>query len=674
MNEVKWELLLSGCESMLKGWVKFKYIPVAALAVFSLYSPLPSYAAWQQLGPYGGSAEAIVVSPDNSNLLVSATKNGLIYRSEDAGSHWTPVRFTQSLSLAVRTMKVSAETTPAYYLGGVPGFPDETGLYKSTDDGRSWQPLSGMAGKGVYSLATYAKEPNIIAAGAHDGVYMSTDSGATWNRISPIENAEMQLVTSIAINPDNPRIIYAGTAHLPWKTENGGETWASIHTGMIDDSDVFSIEIDAAHPEHVLASACSGIYLSNSGGAQWGKMLGVPRTSRRTYTIRRDPALQGVIYAGTSQGLWKSTNEGAAWTQVSPMIAKALAFDSKTKKLYLATEDRGLVVTEDGGKTFRQINNGFVNRNLKSLIESKSGFYAASPYDGNGTNVYRMTFEGEWTAIKPPATIRPSNLLSIASVNATTLFGINNGGLLRSADGGKVWTVVKGLKGRVRDVEVLGPKSLLAGTSEGLFRSDDLGVKWIAVKAGTSIESIHSDHGLVVVDSGDVLLLSPDRGKTWSSASSPAKTGEMYQLAIGANGILLAATSNGGFRSIDGGLTWELVSKGVSRGTVRAVIFDTAGTTAFAIQHGVVYRSPDAGVTWSALDMTGLEGATIVSLVVPEAQPGKIFAATQARGVFVSSLSDANTSPLVASQTAGTAAGFAPIDNRTGNSGPNPNN
>ena len=382
-----------------------------------------------------------------------------------------------------------------------------------------------------------------------------------------------------------------------------------------------------------------------------------------------------MIYAGTSQGLWKSLDEGTTWTQISPMIAKSLAFESKGDKLYLATEDRGLVVTADGGKTFRQINEGFVNHNLKSLIESKNGFYAASPYDGNGSNIYRMSFEGEWTAIKPPATKRPANLLSIEWVSATNLYGINNGGLLRSIDGGKIWTDVKGIRGRAHDIEVLGPKSLLLGTSEGLFRTDDLGLKWVAVKLGTSIESIHLAHGLIVVDSGDNLMLSSDRGKTWTSAPSPAKAGEVYQLAVGASGILLAATSNGGFRSTDGGLTWQVVSEGVSHGTVRAVAFDVAGTTAFAIQHGVVYRSQDAGVTWSALDMTGLEGATIVSLVVSEAEPGKIFAATQARGVFVSSISGANVDHLAESQTtAGTATGLAPKETRAVKNGSYPNN
>ena len=173
-------------------------------------------------------------------------------------------------------MKVTAEATPAYYLGGVPESAEETGLYKSTDGGSTWQAVSGLVGRKVFSMAMYAKEPNVAAVGTDDGVYMTTDSGNNWKHISPPENGDMQYVTSLAINPDNRQIVYAGTAHLPWKTENGGETWASIHTGMIDDSDVFSIEIDAAHTDHILASACSGIYLSSSAGGQWSKMLGVP--------------------------------------------------------------------------------------------------------------------------------------------------------------------------------------------------------------------------------------------------------------------------------------------------------------------------------------------------------------------------------------------------------------
>jgi len=53
-------------------------------------------------------------------------------------------------------------------------------------------------------------------------------------------------VESLAIDPTDPDVVYAGTWHLPWKTTDGGKTWSNIKQGIIDDSDVFSIIIDPA--------------------------------------------------------------------------------------------------------------------------------------------------------------------------------------------------------------------------------------------------------------------------------------------------------------------------------------------------------------------------------------------------------------------------------------------
>ena len=57
-------------------------------------------------------------------------------------------------------------------------------------------------------------------------------------------------------------MIYAGTWHLAWKTDDGGNNWHQIKNGVIDDSDVFSLIIDPQQPSTVYLSACSGIYKS----------------------------------------------------------------------------------------------------------------------------------------------------------------------------------------------------------------------------------------------------------------------------------------------------------------------------------------------------------------------------------------------------------------------------
>ena len=100
------------------------------------------------------------------------------------------------------------------------------------------------------------------------GVYRSTDGGVHWKLISPEGSKELHEVESIAIDPVDPQIIYAGTWHLPWKTTDGGEHWKNIKQGIIDDSDVFSIIVDPKQPNVVYASACSGIYKSEDRGRE----------------------------------------------------------------------------------------------------------------------------------------------------------------------------------------------------------------------------------------------------------------------------------------------------------------------------------------------------------------------------------------------------------------------
>jgi hypothetical protein len=57
---------------------------------------------------------------------------------------------------------------------------------------------------------------------------------------------------------------------------------------MLDDSDVFSIEVDRRNPTRVLASACSGIYRSSTSGATWTKLRGSADSSFRTYVIANE--------------------------------------------------------------------------------------------------------------------------------------------------------------------------------------------------------------------------------------------------------------------------------------------------------------------------------------------------------------------------------------------------
>lgn len=136
-------------------------------------------------------------------------------------------------------------------------------------------------------------------------MFRSSDGGANWALISPPGSHEIHGVESLAIDPRDPNIVYAGTWHLPWKTSDGGAHWANIKQGVIDDSDVFSIVIDPDRSGTVYMSACSGIYKSEDAGIRFRKIQGIPSTARRTRVLRQDPVHRNTVYAGTPKACTK---------------------------------------------------------------------------------------------------------------------------------------------------------------------------------------------------------------------------------------------------------------------------------------------------------------------------------------------------------------------------------
>ena len=134
---------------------------------------------------------------------------------------------------------------------------------------------------------------------------------------------------------------------------------------MIDDSDIFSIVVDRNRPQRVFAGACSGTYRSLSGGARWAKLPQSKDASYRTYTLAQDPQYENVLFAGTTQGMIKSRDGGATWQKIAPYSTRSIAFDmTRLGRIYIATDDAGILRSDDNGKTWRDANQGFCNRRL----------------------------------------------------------------------------------------------------------------------------------------------------------------------------------------------------------------------------------------------------------------------------------------------------------------------
>jgi photosystem II stability/assembly factor-like uncharacterized protein len=614
---------------------------------FSLFmlavSGTQGFAGWRATGPFGGDAEVIRAIPGVRDMVVAASRNGLIYESKNGGASWENIFFPPQLAGVLHSLEVDPKESGVWYAGFESENARIAGVYRTLDAGHSWELLPASRGIAVWSLAIWTKDPNIIAAGAADGVYLTNDRGATWKHISPPGDPELRPVVSLAFHPQNADTIYAGTTHLPWKTTDGGVSWKSIHTGMLDDSDVFSIQVDALKPDRVFASACSGVYGSSDAAGHWSKMQ-TPSGTFRTYFVALDPRKTEVVFAGTTGGLLKSETGGKSWRIVSTHAVRSIAFDPFVPtRIFFASSSGGLLLSGDGGNTIRDINNGFTNRNFTTLAGAGGTLYSSSVYEPVSGGLYRsdnMAFR--WSHTGAPANDQIL-LTAVAPDAPKTVYAAGYHNLFESKDGGTAWSVRQLPPGatKVTALLPLASGAIVLGTEAGLYRADSTN-NWSQTGAGNVLKLEASGKNQVAVTQTGGLI-SADGGLSWKRCAPAAGNAAWYGLTVDPRDsrTVLAATEAGLFRSIDGCSSWTEVRSGLGAQTVTLVIFHpTRHGVAFASQGGRVLESTDSGITWAAFDEEARGGSGPLSLFVLPAAPDKLFALFPRRGIYSMWLGD----------------------------------
>lgn len=644
---------------------------------------------WKIAGPFGGTATSVAIDPENPNILLAGAMNSLLFRSEDAGATWTLLDFPKRTLSQVSSVLIDP-SDPKHYLAGMTAA-EGGGLFESNDAGKTWVAVKDISDFGVRALAAAPGKPSRFVAGTLHGVMLSDDCGKDWKRISDPQNSEMQGITSVAVDTADPNIIYAGTAHLPWKTIDGGKTWESIHNGMIDDSDVFSIYVDHTAPSNILASACSGIYSSDDRGELWHKLLGIPNTSRRTHVVREDPANSNIIYAGTTTGLFKSTNGGKLWKTVTNTPVNALAFNAAPPyNMYLALEYEGIGKSNDQGEVMELVNSGFVDRHITAVTSSGNRLLALETQEGESSGLFLSTNRGDtWTQLRSSRGLAGVHLRTIVGVSSEdrTLLAATSDKMFKSVDGGALWKPLpirrifppppetakpktqtqtrqtshtrttrkavhpikpKPVIKEISPTEISGLYSLENGEKEllfattdlGLLKSDDLGEHWLLVDvpgstAAFTLYPASRTDGRVALEASGGLYTSKDFGDHWAPVQFPLKTSDInaVSLPVEDSAPWLAATRLGLYRSTDNGATWSLDQKGLPASTVTAVAYSAARQAAYAVEYGKLYESKNGGASWSLLD-TALPPLRIRQLWIPDPSSTRIYGITTDLGIL----------------------------------------
>ncbi len=227
----------------------------------------------------------------------------------------------------VNTVCVDPSNSNTIYIGAPAG-----GIWKSTDNGSKWTPLSDNIPQiGVSGIAVDYSNPDIIYISTGDrdgadtystGVLKSIDGGLTWNTTGLVLTERFSFSGDIIIHPTNSQVLWCATSEGLQKTTDGGATWTIVQTG---DFSPGNIRLKPNNPDTVYAVSDSTVHVSTDSGNTFNTVT-IPNTK----TIGRlclDTTANDENYvyilavddttAAGFEGIFRSTDSGMNWTKTS---------------------------------------------------------------------------------------------------------------------------------------------------------------------------------------------------------------------------------------------------------------------------------------------------------------------------------------------------------------------
>ena len=512
------------------------------------------------------------------------------------------------------------------------------GIARSDDGGRTWRVMSdGINGPAVGSITVHPRLGRLVyAVGAH--LFRSLDAGRTWTPL-PLNG-----VYSVAPDPRDPAVVWAGTSHGLFRSGDTGQTWKRIQANLPRSYAVGLLAVDHLDPQRLYIGVfdSSGynydLWTSGNGGRSWG----LRRTDRsRVYWIYTDLHAAQTVYIGGSSRILRSRDAGQTWEAfldiASDPVVGVMAGDPQDASIFFAflynqsDLTRDLYRTTDAGRHWRRLTRGLPGlREARAVVAGGDGtVLLAGREQSDKFVVLRSADSGDsWDLVE-----RGPSFLRVDAVTVTgsgaLLAGISEDGVERSLDGGATWTTTLPLfpypTCLVRDPH--DPETVYACTNYPY--NPDVGILWKTVDGGASWIPLPLPFAGEVVDAQDLavdpadpqtlylvagggLFRSRDGGQTWERIGGPDNTYESVAVQAGTPGTILAHGLVGVYRSTDHGDTWTQVLAREGDSYVTYADFSPADpNVVYAVSGTTLFRSDDAGATFASIGEL-LQGGPIV--------------------------------------------------------------
>jgi hypothetical protein len=179
--------------------------------------------AWKQLSLPGVDFHALAIAPSNPNIFYGWPASGAegLHFSEDGGKTWTQPRMT---GLEDAPFGLAVDPRNSNHVFAI----TRKGLFESSNRGENWSLVPSTKDEPVVGLALLKTGSGMemygyLALKANPGLYRSKDNGKTWE---PFGTGTKGLILQLAIAPGNPQLFYAvNKENEVFQSQDGGKTW-----------------------------------------------------------------------------------------------------------------------------------------------------------------------------------------------------------------------------------------------------------------------------------------------------------------------------------------------------------------------------------------------------------------------------------------------------------------
>jgi photosystem II stability/assembly factor-like uncharacterized protein len=623
-----------------------------------IYKSTDEGETWTHMGlPNSERIVRILVHPKNSNVVYACVPGKLwsdssergLYKTVDGGKTWSLILAGANASTGCSSVALDTKN-PDVLIAGMwdfrrkgwtfrsggdgPDAPSGSGLFRSSDGGQTWTPLTAAKNKGLpatpwgrVEVVFAPSNPKIVYAlieSKNSALYRSDDGGQTWDAR---DKSQMMVwrpfyFARLVVDPTNPDRVFKPDLDLVVSTD-GGKSFSMSGGGS--HGDWHDLWIDPQNPKHVIGGDDGGLWLSLDGGTRWHKNNSLPIS--QFYHVSVDDKDPYQVYGGlqdngswvgdsaypggVTNSRWENLCGGDGfWTLVDPTDPNAVYCESQGG--YISRIDRKTMVSRDIQPKARYKEKLRFNWNTPIHLSPtrKGTIYLGAQF------LFRSRDRGNtWERVSPDLTTNDKDKqkqeqsggvtvdnssaemhttiysISESPRNANVIWvGTDDGNLELSRDGTKTWTNVVG------NVPGLPANSWVSWVEASRF---DPATAYAAFDRHT--------YG----DMTPWVYKTTDYGKTWKRIVGPEQGVRGYAHVIKEDtvqkNLLFLGTELGLWISVDGGNTWAEFKGGE---------FPAVAVRDLVVQpreHDLVIATHGRGI-WIIDDITPLRGLTAAAL------------------------------------------------------------